>query len=146
VVRRHLKSFTKAQADLDRFVEKYGAEYDKAATGPAKDRPALSAFHDVPAEHGKQLRGGDPIEGTSATVRLGTDKTKGCLSRETALTPGASPDAPCCAAGLLRCCSARVFELARPAETSRRRLDGASRLGQLIAGVRFRDGEEPAAA
>jgi hypothetical protein len=42
---------------------------------------------------------------------------------------------------LLRCCSARVFELAKSAETSWRRLDGATRLGQLIAGVRFRDGD-----
>jgi hypothetical protein len=42
---------------------------------------------------------------------------------------------------LLRCRSARVFKLARSAETSWRRLNGATRLGQLIAGVRFRDGE-----
>jgi len=69
----------------------------------------------------KHLRSGNPIESTFATVRLRTDKTKGCLSRETAL--------------------AMVFKLARSAETSWRRLNGATRLGQLIAGVRFRDGE-----
>ena len=50
-----------------------------------------------------------------------TDKTKGCLSRETAL--------------------AMVFKLAKSAERHWRRLDGANRLGQLIEGIRFRDGE-----
>ena len=40
-----------AEAVLDRFVDKYGAKYDKAATGVAKDRTALLAFYDFPAEH-----------------------------------------------------------------------------------------------
>jgi transposase-like protein len=110
-----------AEAALDRFTDKYGAKYDKAATCLTKDRTALLAFYDFPAEHWKHLRTGNPIESTFATVRLRTDKTKGCLSRETAL--------------------AMVFKLARSAETSWRRLNGATRLGQLIAGVRFRDGE-----
>ena len=110
-----------AEAALDRFVDKYGAKYDKAATCLTKDRTALLAFYDFPAEHWKHLRSGNPIESTFATVRLRTDKTKGCLSRETAL--------------------AIVFKLARSAETSWRRLNGATRLGQLIAGIRFRDGE-----
>ena len=55
------------------------------------------------------------------TVRLRTDKTKGCLSRQTAL--------------------AMVFKLAKSAERRWRRLDGTERLAQVIAGVRFRDGE-----
>jgi len=110
-----------AEAALDRFIDKYGAKYDKAATCLTKDRTALLAFYDFPAEHWKHLRTGNPIESTFATVRLRTDRTKGCLSRETAL--------------------AMVFKLARSAETSWRRLNGATRLGQLIAGVRFRDGE-----
>jgi len=130
-----------AQAALDRFVDKYGAKYDKAATGLAKDRAALLAFYDFPAEHWKHVRSSNPSESTFATVRLRTDETKGCLSRETVLAPGASPDAPCFAAGLLRCCCARVFELARSAERHWRRLNGPNRLGQPIAGVRFRDGE-----
>ena len=40
---------------------------------------------DFPAEHWKHVRTANPIESTFATVRLRTDKTKGCLSRETAL-------------------------------------------------------------
>ena len=54
-------------------------------------------------------------------MRLRTDKTKGCLSRETAL--------------------AMVFKLAKSAERHWRRLNGSDRLAQVIHGVRFRDGE-----
>jgi hypothetical protein len=54
-------------------------------------------------------------------VRLRTDKTKGCLSRETAL--------------------AMVFKLTRSAERHWRRLNGSERLAEIIRGVRFRDGE-----
>jgi hypothetical protein len=51
-------------------------------------------------------------------VRLRTDKTKGCLSRATALAM-----------------------LARSAERHWRRLNGSDRLAEIIRGVRFRDGE-----
>ena len=74
-----------AEAAFDRFVVKYGAKYDKAAACLTKDREALLAFYDFPAEHWKHIRTGNPIESTFATVRLRTDKTKGCLSRQTAL-------------------------------------------------------------
>ena len=115
------ESRAKAEAAFDRFTAKYGAKYDKAVTCLAKDRVALLAFYDLPAEHWKHVRSSNPIESTFATVRLRTDKTKGCLSRETGL--------------------ALVFELAKSAERHMRRLDGADRLGQLIEGIRFRDGE-----
>lgn len=68
----------------------------------------------------------NPIESTFATVRLRTDESKGCPSRRTAL--------------------AMIFELAKSAERHGRRLDGSERLGQLIQGVRFRDGEPGQAA
>jgi putative transposase len=67
------------------------------------------------------VRTSNPIESTFVTVRLRTDKTKGCLSRDTAL--------------------AMVFKLAKSAERHWRKLDGANRLGQLIEGVEFRNGE-----
>lgn len=86
-----------------------------------KHRAALLAFYDFPAEHWKHIRSSNPIESTFATVRLRTDKTKGCLSRETAL--------------------AMVFKLATTAERHWRRLDGANRFGQLIEGIKFHDGE-----
>ena len=110
-----------AEAAFDRFIVKYGPKYDKAVTCLAKDRTALLAFYDFPAEHWKHVRSSNPIESTFATVRLRTEKTKGCLSRETAL--------------------AMVFRLAKSAERHWRRLDGANRLGQLIEGIRFRDGQ-----
>ena len=59
-------------------------------------------------------------------MRLRTDKTKGCLSRQTAL--------------------AMIFKLAKSAERHWRRLDGSERLGQLIQGIRFQDGEPVQAA
>ena len=67
------------------------------------------------------MRSSNPIESTFATVRLRTDKTKGCLSRETA--------------------RAMVFKLAKAAERHWRRLNGPDRLGQLMEGIKFRDGE-----
>ena len=115
-----------AEQALDRFVAKYGAKYDKAAAVLAKDRESLLAFYDFPAEHWKHVRTSNPIESTFATVRLRTAKTKGCLSRQTAL--------------------AMVFKLAKSAERHWRCLDGSERLGQLIQGVHFRDGEPMQAA
>ena len=111
------ESRREAEAALDRFVTKY----DKAVACLAKDREALLAFYDFPAEHWKHVRTTNPIESTFATVRLRTEKTKGCLSRQTAL--------------------AMVFKLAKSAERHWRRLDGCDRLAQVNRGVRFRDGE-----
>jgi putative transposase len=46
----------------------------------------LLAFYDFLAEHWKHIRTSNPIESTFATVRLRTNKTRGCLSRDTVLT------------------------------------------------------------
>ena len=51
----------------------------------SKDRDALLAFYDFPAEHWKHLRTTNPIESTFATVRHRTIRSKGCLSNKTAL-------------------------------------------------------------
>ena len=110
-----------AEDAFDRFLAKYGSKYDKAVSCLAKDRKALLTFYDFPAEHWKHIRTSNPIESTFATVRLRTSKTKGCLSRQTAL--------------------AMVFKLAKSAERHWRRLDGSQRLAQVIDGVRFCDGE-----
>ena len=45
-----------AEAAFDRFVAKYGSKYDKAVTCLTKDREALLAFYDFPAEHWKHIR------------------------------------------------------------------------------------------
>jgi putative transposase len=96
------------------------------STGRELHRKCGRTFYGFPAEHWKHARSTNPIESMFATVRLRTDKTKGCLSRQTAL--------------------AMVFKLAQAAERHGRRLDGSERLVQVIEGVRFRDGEPVQAA
>lgn len=114
-----------AEAAFDAFVESYALKYEKAADCLAKDRDALLAFYDFPAEHWKHLRTTNPIESTFATVRHRTVRAKGCLSNKTAL--------------------AMVFKLVEGAQRSWRRLDGHTQLPKLILGVKFADGLEIAA-
>jgi len=107
---------------LDAFVETYGIKYEKAVECLTKDREALLAFYDFPAEHWKHLRTSNPIESTFATVRHRTVRAKGCLSNKTAL--------------------AMIFKLAQAAEKSWRRLDGQNQLSKVFFGVKFNDGIE----
>src|SRR6201987_2352027 len=111
-----------AEAAFDAFVAAYELKYGKAAEYLAKDRQALLAFYDFPAEHWKHLRTSNPIESTFATVRHRTIRSKGCLSNSTAL--------------------AMVFKLVDAAQKSWRRLDGHNQLPKLIQGVRFTEGIE----
>ena len=67
---------------MDTFAEKYGAKYDKAVTCLTKDRDALLAFYDFPAEHWDHLRTANPIESVFATVRHRTVRTRGALSQK----------------------------------------------------------------
>jgi transposase-like protein len=113
---------TKAEAEkaFDFFVAAYGAKYDKAVERLTKDRERLLSFYDFPAEHWKHIRTTNPIESTFATVRLRTVKTKGCLSRKTAL--------------------AMAFKLILSARRKWRKLDGSNQLAEVIEGVPFKDG------
>jgi len=115
---------TKAEANkaFDGFLQTYEAKYPKVAGCLRKDREALLAFYQFPAEHWQHIRTTNPIESTFATVRLRTGKTRGCLSRATALT--------------------MVFQLVRCAEKTWRRLQGYQRLAEVIAGIEFVDGEK----
>ena len=67
-----------AQTAFERFIKTYHVKYPKTVECLAKDRDALLAFYDFPAEHWVHLRTTNPIESTFATVRLRTDKTRGC--------------------------------------------------------------------
>lgn len=111
-----------AETAFDAFIEGYAVKYDKAVACLAKDREALLAFYDFPAEHWRHLRTSNPIESTFATVRHRTVRAKGCLSNRTAL--------------------AMIFKLAKAAEKSWRRLNGHNHLPKLIQGVKFVDGIE----
>ena len=111
-----------AETAFDAFIETYKLKYEKAADCLAKDREALLAFYDFPAEHWKHLRTSNPIESTFATVRHRTVRTKGCLSNKTAL--------------------ALVFKLVEAAQKSWRRLDGPKQLPKVLRGVKLNDGLE----
>ena len=113
---------TDADAAFDAFIESYQVKYDKAAECLRKDREALLAFYDFPAEHWKHLRTTNPIESTFATVRHRTIRSKGCLSNKTAL--------------------AMVFKLVDGAQKTWRKLDGHNQLPKIIQGVKFTDGLE----
>jgi putative transposase len=74
-----------AEAAVDRFQDAYGAKYPKATEKLLKDRAALLAHFEYPAEHWLHLRTTNAIESTFATVRLRTKKTKGAGSRNAGL-------------------------------------------------------------
>jgi transposase-like protein len=111
-----------AEAAVDAFAEKYRAKYGRAVECLAKDRDALLAFYDFPAEHWDHLRTTNPIESVFATVRHRTVRTKGSLSPTTA--------------------KLMVFKLVISASKTWRRLKSTNQLPKLIAGVRFNDGIE----
>ena len=98
------------------------AKYDKAVECLTKDREALLAYFDFPAEHWDHLRTTNPIESVFATVRHRTVRTKGSLSPTTA--------------------KLMVFKLVIAASTTWRQLKGTNHLPKVIAGVRFENGIE----
>ncbi len=87
-----------------------------------KDREALLAFFDFPAEHWDHLRTSNPIESVFATVRHRTVRTKGSLSQRTA--------------------KLMVFKLVSAAAKTWRRLKGENQLPKVVRGVRFQNGVE----
>jgi len=105
---------------VDGFVASYGTKYARATEKLLKDKDALLAFYDFPAEHGSHLRTTNPIESTFATVRHRTTRTRHGVSRATFL-------------GL-------AFKLMEEAEKSWRRINGAERIEQLLKGIAFIDG------
>lgn len=119
---------TRADAEraFDLFIETYQAKYLKACECLSKDRDVLLTFYDFPAEHWMHLRTTNPIESTFATVRLRHNKTKGNGSRAA--------------------CLAMVFKLAESAQKRWRRLNGHALIPDVIAGVKFTDGEKLKAA
>jgi transposase-like protein len=111
-----------AEAAIDGFADKYGGKYDKAVACLTKDREALLAFFDFPAEHWDHLRTSNPIESVFATVRHRTVRTKGSLSPKTARL--------------------MVFKLVSAAAKTWRRLKGENQLPKVVRGVKFQNGVE----
>jgi putative transposase len=110
----------RAALAFDLFIATYEAKYPKAAECLAQDREELLVFYDFPAEHWGHIRTTNPIESTFATVRLRTDKTRGCLSRVTML--------------------AMVFKLYQSAAKRWHRLRAAPYLPEVMQGMAFKDG------
>lgn len=110
----------RATMAFDLFIATYEAKYPKAADCLAQDREELLAFYDFPAEHWGHIRTTNPIESTFATVRVRTDKTRGCLSRVTML--------------------AMVFKLYQSAAKRWHRLRAAHFLTEVMQGMVFKDG------
>ena len=102
------------------FLSIYEAKYVKAAECLQKDRDALLAFYDFPAEHWQHIRTTNPIESTFATVRLRTVKTRNCVSRASIL--------------------AMVFKLGESAQKRWNRLRGCKLLKEITCGTRFING------
>jgi putative transposase len=110
----------RAEMAFDLFIATYEAKYRKAVECLAQDREVLLTFYDFPAEHWGHIRTTNPVESTFATVRLRTDKTRGCLSRVTML--------------------AMVFKLYQSAAKRWHRLRAAHYLTEVMNGTAFKDG------
>ena len=107
---------------FDSALNRFEAKYPKAMACLAKDKEKLLAFYDFPAEHWSHIRTTNPIESTFATVRLRTDKTRNCVSRNTIF--------------------AMVFKLVQTAQKRWYRLRGFELLADVIEGVKFINGEK----
>jgi len=111
-----------AHAAFDRTLKRFDAKYPKAMERLRKDREALLAFYDFPAEHWVHIRTTNPIESTFATVRLRTRRSRNCGSRDTTL--------------------AMVFKLLQSAQKRWKRIKGFRKLELVINNVPFQDGEQ----
>jgi Transposase, Mutator family len=116
------KAKAKAQAAFDRFVAGFTAKYPKAVECLLKDREALLAFYDFPAEHWVHIRSTNVIESAFATIRHRSDQAKGCVSRDSMLS--------------------MVFQAGNERAAQLATTRGFEFLARVIAGVTFRDGLE----
>lgn len=111
---------TEADKALRAFQEDF-AKWPKAVAKLTKDREALLAFYDYPAEHWGHLRTSNAIESTFAPVRARSNVTKGPGSRE---------------AGL-----AMVFKLLEAAEGRWRKVNAPHLVALVRAGAKFENGK-----
>jgi hypothetical protein len=68
-----------ALVGLNGFISLYGKKFPGTCEYLTKDRNVLFTYYDFPAEHWIRIRTTNPIESTFATVRLRTQKTRGCV-------------------------------------------------------------------
>jgi putative transposase len=104
------------------FLSLYGKKFPEACECLSKDKDVLLTFYDFPAEHWVHVRSTNPIESTFATVRLRTEKTKGCGTRLATLT--------------------MVFKLVYETRKTWKKIKGYRLIPKVLKGIRFTDGEE----
>jgi transposase-like protein len=114
------ESGASAQKAYAQFQAAFQDKYPEAVGCLRKDEESLFTFYDFPAAHWLHIRSTNVIESVFATVRLRTNKTKGCGTRLATLT--------------------MVFKLIQEAQRNRRKLDGSKHLELVHAGRRFIDG------
>ena len=125
--RKHLQNIWRsdtqeeAESQLKKFGSLYRSKHLKAVECLEKDRDELLTFFSFPAEHWHNIRSTNLIESTFAAVRLRTYKTRGCLSRATAL--------------------AMVFKLMQNAQTRWFKFQHTEKLKQLLEGNTFVNGK-----
>ena len=107
---------------FDDFVNTYEAKYPKATQCLEKGRDSLLTFYVFPAEHWRHIRTTNPIESTFATVRLRTNKVRGCFSANTVIM--------------------MAFKLCQCAQKKWIRLHCPERLAEVVKGVKFVNGIE----
>jgi putative transposase len=114
---------TKEQALVayNSFITLYGKKFPEACECLAKDKEVLFAFYNFPAEHWVHIRTTNPIESTFATVRLRTEKTKGCGTRLATLV--------------------MVFKLVLETKKTWKKIKGYRLIPKVLEGVTFIDGE-----
>ena len=103
------------------FLTLYGKKLPEACECLTKDKDVLFTFYDFPAEHWIHIRTTNPIESTFATVRLRTEKTKGCGTRLATLT--------------------MVFKLVLETKKTWKKIKGYRLIPKVLEGVTFIDGE-----
>ena len=103
------------------FLTLYNKKFPEACECLSKDKDVLFTFYNFPAEHWIHIRTTNPIESTFATVRLRTEKTKGCGTRLATLT--------------------MVFKLVLETKKTWKKIKGYRLIPKVLEGVTFIDGE-----
>jgi putative transposase len=112
-----------ALVSYNSFLSLYRKKFPEACECLSKDKDVLFSFYDFPAEHWVHIRTTNPIESTFATVRLRTEKTKGCGTRLATL--------------------AMVFKLVLETRKTWRKLKGHKLIPKVLKGATFINGELP---
>lgn len=116
-----------AQRAYNHFKEVFETKWPKSVASLERNKDRLFTFYNYPAEHWQHIRSTNVIESSFATVRLRSNKTKGCGSAEAT--------------------TMMVFKLMENAQRRWHRLRGHERLAEVIdIGIVFEDGVRKEAA